>query len=81
MKSLLNAMCKSTLSLQTISRFQQKYVGGMKNSITNILLILNLEIKYKWFSENKRNLPIYKIGYVRESIGKLLIHNYSSVYQ
>lgn len=39
-----------------ISRFLYKNVGGLKNSITNILLlILNSEVKSKWYSEDKRN--------------------------
>lgn len=61
------------------SRFLCKNLCELKNSIANILLfILNSEIKLKWYSEEK--LTIFILKYMRQSIGKWLIHNYSFVY-
>lgn len=72
----------STLRSRTIilSRFRYKILGALKNSITNILLsIWNSELKFKCYSQDMKHLPIFILGYRRESVGNQLIHNYSSV--
>lgn len=66
------------LQNNNVSRFLYKNLGGLKNSITNILLlILNSKVKSKRYSEDKRNFCTW----VHERINReQLTHNYSFAY-
>lgn len=77
-------MCKcGSFKIQNndVSRFLYKILGGLKNSITNMYFTIcfkfRTEIQMLLLGQEKL---IFLLGYMRESMGNQLIHNYSSVY-